>query len=78
MGARDDLALLLTRSGGQPVATLRVAVVDSVGTGVVNVRLGGDTVAVPAKRLAGYTPTVDDVVVVLQQGAVLVVLDAVS
>jgi hypothetical protein len=56
--------------------SVRIGTVDAVGTGVVDVTLGGGaTVITDIPHLAGYTPTVGDTVVVLRAGTAMVVLD---
>lgn len=57
---------------------LRTGVVDAVGSGTVDITLGGSTVVIEGvSHLASYSPTAADVVAILQdpEGALLVLGD---
>jgi hypothetical protein len=72
---RDDLAALISHKTDDAPLRMRLGEISSVETGTVTVTIGGSATAVPGVRyLDSYSPTAADVVIILQQGAALVVL----
>lgn len=62
-----------------PGPAIRQATVQAVGTTTVDIRIGGSTTTISGvKYLAAYSPKVNDVVWVIQNGGDLIVLDRLS
>lgn len=73
-----DVADAIAASGSQPMR-LRQGKVASVGTGTVDITIGGSAVVIEGVRyLASYTPAADDVVFILADGRDLFVLGALA
>lgn len=74
----EVLADELADRGSHPSLGLRLGKVTAVAAGpppTVSLQLGGSTVAIPGVRyLSSYSPTVNDVVLVLKNGPDLVCL----
>lgn len=68
-----EIAGELARSG--PTARVRWGTVTAVGATTVDVTIAGSTVAIPGvRRLASYSPTINDTVVLLVGAGDLFVL----
>lgn len=72
--SKQDMVKLLAVKPSAGVR-LRMGVVSATGVGTVSVKLGGSTTAIAGvPYLSSYSPTVTDVVAVLQDGPALLVL----